>query len=137
MNSETNIPNLLRQLRDDTTSLVREEVVLAKTEISEKISQASRHVGYLAAGAFIGSSALLLLLMSLGYLLTEFFLRQGVNLGTAAFLGFLIVAVGVGIASAILISNAIKALRNEPVTPDRTVQSLREDKQWAQRKLSS
>lgn len=137
MNSETNIPSLLRQLRDDTTSLVREEVVLAKTEISEKISHASRHVGYLAAGAFIGSSALLLLLMSLAYLLTEFFLRQGVNPGTAAFLGFLIVAVVIGIVSAILINSALKGLRDEPVTPDRTVQSLREDKLWAQRKLSS
>lgn len=137
MNSETNIVNLLRQLRDDTTSLVREEIVLAKTEISEKISYASHQVAYLAAGALVGTAALLLLLMSLGYLLTEVFLRQGMNPGTAAFLGFLIIAVIIGIISAALISKAIKGLRNEPVTPDRTVQSLREDRQWAQSKLSS
>lgn len=137
MNSEPNIASLLRQLRDDTTSLVREEIVLAKTEISEKVAYTSHQVAYLAVGALVGSSALLLLLMSLGYLLTEIFLRQGVNPGTAAFLGFLIVAVVIGIISAALISKAIKGLRNEPVTPDRTVQSLREDKQWAQSKLSS
>lgn len=137
MNSEPNIVNLLRQLRDDTTALVREEIVLAKTEISEKVSYASHQAVYLGIGAFVGSSALLLLLMSLGYLLTEVFLRQGTNPGTAAFLGFLIVAVVVGIISAALISKAIKGFRKEPIIPDRTVQSLREDKQWAQSKLSS
>lgn len=137
MNGEHNIVDLLRQLRDDTTTLVREELALAKTELSEKLSFTSRNVGYLAAGALIATSALLLVLMSLSYLIAEFFMREGMNPGMSAFLGFLIVAILVGIVSWIMISKALDRLGHGSVKPDRTVQSLREDKQWAQRKMSS
>lgn len=139
MNGEptTNIADLLRQLRDDTTALVREEVALAKTEAIEKITYTGRNVGYLAAGALVGVSALLLLLMSFGYLLGNVFVRNGMDSGMAAFLGFLIVAAVVAGIAAALISKALTALKNQPVTPTRTVQSLHEDKQWAQSKLSS
>lgn len=134
--TNTNIGDLLRQLRDDTTSLVREEVRLAKTEVSEKLAYTGRNVGYLAVGALIGLSALLLLLMSLGFLLGNIFEERGMEPGMAAFLGFIIVAVVVAIISASLVMKAIKALKDEPVTPTKTVQSLQEDKQWAQRKIS-
>ncbi len=137
MNAEPNIADLLRKLRDDTTSLVREEVALAKTEISEKISRTTRNLGYLAAGALVASSALMLFLMSLGYLIAELLLRNGMNPGMAAFLGFLCIAVVVGVIGSSVISKALKSLGGETVTPNRTVQSLREDKQWAQDKLSS
>jgi hypothetical protein len=50
-NEESSIVYLFKKLRDDTTTLVRDEVSLAKTEISEKITSTSRNVGYLAAGA--------------------------------------------------------------------------------------
>lgn len=136
MNTESNIADLLRQLRDDTTALVREEVLLAKTEISEKLARTSRNVGYLTIGAFVGLSALLLILTSFSYLVAEMFIRRGTEPGMAAFLGFLIVSIVVAIVSAVLISKSLKTLGNESVKPDRTVQSLREDKQWAQNKMS-
>ena len=49
-NEQSGIVDLLKILRDDTTTLVRDEISLAKTEISEKIASTSRNVGYLAAG---------------------------------------------------------------------------------------
>jgi hypothetical protein len=36
----------------------------------------------------------------------------------------------------VLVSKAVKTLGSESVKPNRTVQSLREDKQWAQSKMS-
>ena len=136
MNTDGNISDLLRQLRDDTTGLVREEVLLAKTEISEKLTVAGRNVAYLAVGGIIGLSALLLLLMSLSYLLAQVLIGQGVDPGLAGFLGFLIVAAVVGIISAVLISKAIKTFESQSIKPDKTVRSLREDKQWAQSRIS-
>lgn len=136
MNSFVEIPALLRQLRDDTAELVREEVALAKTEISEKAARTGRNVAYLAVGALIGSSALLLLLIAVSYLLAEIFARQGMDAGTAVFAGFLIVAVLAGIASAVIVTKAAKDLGGHSIKPDRTVQSLRENKQWAQSKMS-
>ena len=137
MNGETHIVDLVRKLRDDTFSLVSEEVALAKTEISEKLARTGRNIGFLAAGALIASSALMLLFMSLGFLLGDLFERRGSEPCMAAFLGFLIIALIVGVISAILISKALNSLRTDSIKPQKTVQSLREDKQWAQRKLTS
>ena len=47
---QSNIVYLVKKLRDDTTTLVRDEISLAKTEINEKIASTSRNLGYLAAG---------------------------------------------------------------------------------------
>ncbi len=137
MNGEPNIADLLRKLRDDVLSLLSEEVALAKTEVSENLSRTGRNVGYLAIGALIASSALMLILMALGYLLGDLFAGRGFDPGMAAFLGFFIVALIVGTVSAILITKALQSLGANSIKPERTVQSLREDKQWAQRKLSS
>ena len=137
MNGEPNIADLIRKLRDDTISLVSEEVALAKTEVSEKLTRTGRNLGYLAIGALIASSALTLLLMSFGYLLGELFVRRNYDPGMAAFLGFLIVGILVGAISASLLAKAITSLRADSIKPEKTVRSLQEDKQWAQSKLSS
>ena len=54
MNSETSQPNsivgLLQTLRDETTTLLRQEVALAKAEVSENISKTGKHAAALAAG---------------------------------------------------------------------------------------
>ncbi len=137
MNGEPNIADLVRKLKDDVLSLVSEEVALAKTEISEKLSRTGRNLGYLAIGGLVASSALMLVLMSFGYLLGDLFAGKGFEPGMAAFLGFLIVAIVVGAISAALITKALKTLSADSIKPEKTVQSLREDKQWAQSKLSS
>ena len=137
MNGEPNIADLIRKLRDDTLSLVSEEAALAKTEISEKLSRTSRNLGYLAAGALIASSALLLVFMSFGFLLGELFVRRNYDPGMAAFLGFIIIGLLVGAVSAALIAKALNSLGTDSIKPEKTVRSLQEDKQWAQSKLSS
>ena len=67
MNEESSIVYLLKKLRDDTTTLVRDEISLAKTEISEKIASTSRNVGYLAVGALVAYAALMLSSRALAY----------------------------------------------------------------------
>lgn len=130
-----NIVDLLKRLRDDTTVLVREEVALAKVEVSEKASKLSRNVGYLAAGALVGYSGLVLMLMGLGFLLSQFFQEQGMRDGTAAFLGFLIVGAVIAVISAGLVMKAINALKAQSLKPEQTLETLQEDKQWAQNKI--
>ncbi len=136
MNTDPSILDLLRQLRDDTAELVREEVRLAKTEISEKASRAGRNVAYLAIGAFIASAALVILMIAFGYLLAGVFIDQGLSAASATFLGFLVVALVVAGGAAVLINKALKSLANDSLAPTRTARSLQEDKQWAKDKLS-
>jgi len=137
MNGDPNIADLLRQLKDDTTALVREEVNLATTEAKEKLKLAGRSAGIIGAGALLAFSGLLLILMSLGYLLREVFRNAGMSEAMATFLGFLIIgAIVAGIAAA-MIFKALKTLRSDSLAPQRTTRSLREDKEWVQRKASS
>jgi uncharacterized membrane protein YqjE len=136
MNQDPSILDLLRQLRDDTAELVREEMRLAKTEMSEKLARAGRNVGYLALGGFVASSALVILLIAFGYLLAGVFADQGISAGNASFLGFLVVALVVAGIAAALVMKSLKALANDSIAPTRTARSLQEDKQWAKDKLS-
>ena len=136
MNEESSIVYLLKKLRDDTTTLVRDEISLAKTEISEKIASTSRNVGYLAVGALVAYAALILFLQGIGLLLRDLFISGGMNQASASLLGFLIVGGVIGIIGALLIVKALNTLKKEPVTPTKTAETLREDKEWVQNKVS-
>ena len=136
MNEESSIVYLLKKLRDDTTTLVRDEISLAKTEISEKIASISRNVGYLAVGALVAYAAVILFLQGIGLLLRDLFISGGMNQASASLLGFLIVGGVIGIIGALLIVKALNTLKKEPVTPTKTAETLREDKEWVQNKVS-
>ena len=136
MNEESSIVYLLKKLRDDTTTLVRDEISLAKTEISEKIASTSRNVGYLAVGALVAYAALILFLQGIGLLLRALFISGGMNQASASLLGFLIVGGVIGIIGALLIVKALNTLKKEPLTPTKTAETLREDKEWVQNKVS-
>jgi Putative Actinobacterial Holin-X, holin superfamily III len=135
-NEQSSILYLLKKLRDDTTTLVRDEISLAKTEISEKIASTSRNVGYLAGGALVAYAALMLILHGLSFLLRELFILRGMNEATATLLGFLLVGAVVGVIGAILIVKALNTLKKEPLTPTKTAETLKEDKEWVQSKVS-
>jgi hypothetical protein len=137
MSSEQfNLVYLLKKLRDDTTTLVRDEISLAKTEISEKVATTSRNVGYLAAGALVAYAALLLILQGLSLMLREQFILRGMSEANANLLGFLIVGVVVGMIGAVLIMKALNTLKTESLTPTKTAETLKEDKEWVQDKVS-
>jgi hypothetical protein len=135
-NEESSIVYLLKKLRDDTSTLVRDEISLAKTEISEKIASTSRNVGYLAAGALVAYAALILILLGFSFLLGGLFLSWGMSEASAALLGFLVVGAVVGAIGAILVIKALDTLKKEPLTPTKTAGTLKEDKEWVQSKVS-
>ena len=133
---QSSIVYLLKKLRDDTTTLVRDEISLAKTEVSEKIASTSRNVGYLAAGALVAYAALMLILLGISFLLRDLFILQGMKEANATLLGFLIVGAVVGGIGAILIIKALNTLKRESLTPTKTAETLKEDKEWVQSKVS-
>ena len=136
INEPSSIVDLLKNLRDDTTTLVRDEMSLAKTEISEKIAITARNVGYLAAGALVAYAALIMILLGISLLLRDLFISGGMNPASASLVGFLIVAIIVGVVGAILIVKALDTLKKEPLTPTKTAETLKEDKEWVQSKVS-
>ena len=128
--------DIIKDLRDETTLLLKEEVALAKTEMSEKASTFGKNAGALAAGALVAYSALVVLLVGLGFLLASLFANVGLGLALSNFLGMLVVALITAAVAGVMISKAKKNLQQESVAPEQTINSLKEDKAWAQQKLA-
>jgi len=132
------IGDLLKNLRDESSTLIRQEVALAKTEMSEKAAKYGRNAGYLGAGAALATAALIILLFGLSALLYHGLVELvGLDNHIAGWLAPLIVG---GVSAAIgyaLIQKAINAFKSEPVVPEKTVASVKENTQWLQRKATT
>jgi xanthine/uracil permease len=139
MNSQpaptNSIPGLLRELRDETTTLLRQEVNLAKTEIKENASRVGGHVAHIAVGGFVAYAGVIVLLIGIGHLLGALLVRMGLDEQVAQWLAPSIVGLIVALIGWMMVSKAKNAMAHEDLAPRQTIDSLRENKQWAQSKL--
>ncbi len=127
--------DLLKELRDESMLLFRQEVDLAKTEMSEKASRAGRNVGYLAAGGVVAAMGALILLLGIVVGLYVGLTAAGLSHATAGWLAPLIVGGGVAGIGYGLIQKAITTLKNESLVPERSKASLVADKNWIKEKV--
>ena len=112
---------LFSELAQETSTLVRQEVYLAKTEMSQKASRVGKDVGFLAAGGVVAYAGLLAILAGLIVLL-----GQVIPMWLSALLvGLVVAAVGY-----FLIKKGLDALKREDVAPWQTMETLKEDGQW-------
>ncbi|MGH7943480.1 MAG: phage holin family protein [Opitutaceae bacterium] len=139
MNSEStnpnSIPSLLRDLRDETTTLLRQEVALARTEMKENVSRMTGHVVHIAVGGLVAYAGIIVLLIGIGHLLGALFVRAGLDEKVAEWLAPAIVGLIVAMIGWIMLSKAKNAIAHDDLKPRQTIDSLRENKQWAQSKL--
>ena len=124
---ERPLGELFSDLVNETTTLVRNEVALAKVEMTQKVTKVGRNVGSLVIGGAIGYAALLALCAAAILLL---------DLAMPAWLAALIVGVVVAVVAWILVSKALTALRNMELKPQESVESLKEDAQWIKEQIS-
>lgn len=132
---ERRIPDLIKELRDETSDLVREEMALARTEIGEKVSRATRNVTYLGVGALIAVVGLVFLLAAAVAATEVALVAAGVDPATASWLaplifGVVVILVGYGLAQ-----KAISTLRHERMYPEKTAASMRANAHWAREKM--
>ena len=120
--SDRSVPELMRELSDQTATLVRQELDLAKAEVTAKGKKAG-----LGAGMFGGAS--LFGVYALGALTACAILALATAM--AGWLAALIVAAVYGLIAGVLaLSGARNVKRGVPPTPEQTVQSLKEDVEW-------
>ena len=132
---DRSIGQLLKELTQESSTLLKQEMNLAKTEMSEKASRVGANLGEVAVGgavAFLGAIALLLAVV---YGLTSL-LNKFMSLGVAAWLAPLIVGIVLAAVGYSLIKKALATLKQESITPQRTTQSLQENKEWLKQKIS-
>jgi hypothetical protein len=116
------IGDLLGELSGDLSKLMRQELELAKAEFREEAVKAGKATGMLAAAGFAGYLTTVLLSLAL-----VFALGAVMPLGWAA----LIVAALWGITGLILYTTGRAKLRTVNPKPERTVETLKEDAEWA------
>jgi hypothetical protein len=134
--SDRSLGSLLKELRDETTTLMREELTLAKTEMSEKINRVSRNVAYLAGGGLVAFAGLIVLLLAMSAGLRNALIAWEVSAPTALWLAPLIVSLVVIAIGYALLQKAISTLKNESAIPERTVKTVQDDKNWIKEKVS-
>jgi Putative Actinobacterial Holin-X, holin superfamily III len=121
---------LLTDLSDETRSLLRGEVDLAKAEMSEKVSQAAMAVAALAAGGLVLFAGFLVLLDSAVFGLGKVLEPYGLPA-----LAALIVAIGTMIVGLIILLMGRSALKAENLAPRRTTESLRRDREFVKEQV--
>ena len=139
MNSEAHSPNsipaLLRELRNESATLLQQQVALAKAEISEKVIEQATNAVQVGIGAFVAYAGAIILLLGLADLVGMFLIRGGMEADMAAWLSRAAVGIIIALVGWILVVRAKKAISAEGITPEKTVQTLQENKDWAQDKL--
>jgi hypothetical protein len=120
--SGESLGDLVSELTGDLSKLMRQELELAKAEIRQEAVKAGKATGMLAAAGFAGYLTTVLLSLAL-----VFALGAVLPLGWAT----LIVAALWGIAGAVLYSTGRARLRTVNPKPERTVETLKEDAEWA------
>jgi uncharacterized membrane protein YqjE len=136
LRQERSIGELFGQLTQDMTLLVRQEVQLARSEMSEKISRLTTNLISVTAGglvAYMGAWALVAALVLALHQLADI----------SPWVSALIVGVVLAISGYLILQRGLKELRRVDLAPRRTVenikddvQSLKDDVQWAKEQRS-
>lgn len=131
---ERSLGQILRELRDESSQLLRKEVELAKTEMSEKASRVGTNVGALAVGGGVAFAGALALLAAVVFGLTSL-LSKFMSPGVAVWLAPLIVGLVLAFIGYGMINKAVDALKRERITPTQTTESLKENTEWLKERM--
>jgi Putative Actinobacterial Holin-X, holin superfamily III len=120
------LAELVRRLSDQTTTLVRQELDLAKAELAAKGKQAGLGAGLFGAAGVLG-------LYAVGALTACLILA--LSLVLAGWLAALVVAVVYGaIAGGLALAGKARIQKGVPPVPERAVESVKEDVQWTKQR---
>ncbi|HXM56984.1 MAG TPA: phage holin family protein [Candidatus Dormibacteraeota bacterium] len=120
---------LVKQLAEEVSLLVRQEMELARAEMTAKARRAGIGIGELGSGGIVG-------LYALGALTACFIAALALALPVWA--AALIVAAVYGAVAAVLIVVGRRQIEEaKPLVPERTQQTLKEDMEWARNRKPS
>jgi uncharacterized membrane protein YqjE len=119
---DSSVGQLLSEMTSDIQTLFRQEVELAKAEIREEAGKAGKAAGMYGGAGFGGYMVVLF-----ASLAAMFGLANVMDIGWAA---LIVTAVWAGIAAVLFVMGRSRMREVSPM-PEQTVQTLKEDAQWA------
>jgi uncharacterized membrane protein YqjE len=120
--SDVSVGELVSQVTTDLSTLMRQELELAKAEIKTEVQKSGKAAGMLGGAGGAGYFTILFLSLTIMFALDEV-----MPLPVAA----LIVTLIYGIAAAVLFLRGRREMQQISPTPTQTVETLKEDVQWA------
>lgn len=123
---ERSLGDLFNELSRETSTLIRQEVQLAKVEMRQKARDAGKDITFLAMGGAMAYAGFLALVYAaiLG-------LGEIIGNGWSALVVGLVVA-GIGY---LLLQKGLSDLKRVDPLPQRTLETLREDQEWMKRQV--
>ncbi|MDQ0785161.1 hypothetical protein QFZ64_000658 [Streptomyces sp. B3I8] len=125
--AESSLGELVGEIGSDLSRLVRDEIDLAKAEIKQESAKAGKAFGMLGGAGYAGH-----LVVLMGSLTAMFGLAHVMDLAWAA----LVVTAVWAVTGGVLYTTGRARLRAVHVKPEQTVQTLKEDAQWARHPTS-
>lgn len=121
--------DLVKQLADQSSTLVRQEIELAKAELSAKGKVAGEGAGMFGGAAVVG-------LLALGTLtaLVLSLLDKAMDFALAALIVTLVYG---AIAALLALKGRERVKRGMPPAPEQTIETVKEDVQWAKSQAKS
>lgn len=119
---DRSLGELFSDLSQQTADLIRQEMRLAKAELSEKLADAGKHAMMIGAAVAFGLAAVVAVAAAIALLL--------IQLGVTPWLAAVITAALMGGTAFVLAQSGITALRKKNIAPVETMHSLKETTQW-------
>lgn len=116
---ERSLGDLFAELSRETTTLVRQEINLATTEMGQKATRAGKDVGFLAIGGAVVYAGALAIIAAIILALGQ--------AGVPWWLAALIVGVVVAVVGYVLIRRGLDNLKREDMVPRQTIDTLKGD----------
>lgn len=120
-NNEPSLGQLFSDLSKETTTLVHEEIALAKVELTQRVTKVSKDAAFIAAGV---------VLLYTGFLALVATVIIAIAYALPWWLSALIVTVVLLGLGAWLAYMGYDKLRKTQLAPQQTMNSLKEDVQW-------
>lgn len=131
-NDGRGLGTLVRDLADGSAQLIRGEAKIARMEISGVMKGIATGTGFIAIGGVLALLGGLSLLAGLILLVGDQWLPRDLY-----WLAALIVVVVSGAIAALFFRRGMSMLSPASLAPDQTVETLKEDKEWLKRRMTS
>jgi hypothetical protein len=121
--ADRSLGDLFSDLTGQIVTLVRQEITLARTELGQTATKVGKDIGFLAVGGMVIYAGFLALLATIVIVLG--------TIGLPWWLSALIVGLVVSGIGYFLIRRGLDALKKQNFAPQKTIDTLKEDVEWA------
>jgi len=125
--AERSLGELFGDLSNQLSTLVRQEIALARTELGARVGSAGRGAAMVGVGGAVAYAGFLGILAAIAFLL--------VDAGLPAWVAAAIVGVVTAVIGAVVAMRGRQQLAETDLTPRRTLETIRDDTELAKERL--